>query len=415
MANSSPSAAAGASGRAWLGAVLVGITAVIGACGSTRPVVPPSELVERAKAERKEWFDQLNRDSGELVDRIHAEYVEYQAGRGPEPVFDVLALSGGGEYGAFGAGFLVGWGQCPDPEFRRPEFDAVSGVSTGALIAPFAFLGTDADFAHVEDLYRNPRNDWVELRDILFFLPGRPSFMLVDGLRRHVRDVIDEETVARLAHEERKGRLLAVSATNLDLGDQVVWNLAHEAARLPPPEARERIVDMLMASAAIPAVFPPVEIDGYLFGDGGVTANVLLRLERTNPAGFFLQWHTKYPDAPFPRTRFWVLLNNQRFSPPATAQPSWTDIAGKSISTAIRSATVAQVELLVAKADDLNARHGTRIEVYLTAIPPDWVAPVEGSFKTENMRSLADMGRARGADPASWYLMTEKPEGTTWP
>ncbi len=388
-------------------------TATLSGCGGAhRPAVPSAELAARAEAERKQSGERLYEDSAALVDRIYAEHLEHAAGRGPEPALDVLALSGGGDYGAFGAGFLVGWGQCPDTACRRPAFDAVSGVSTGALIAPFAFLGEDDDFLHVETIYRNPKEDWVTLRDIFFFIPGRASFMTVDGLRKNIHDVVDDRMVCRLAEEAAKGRLLVISATNLDLGDQVIWNLGHQASSRPLPEARERIVDMMMASAAIPAVFPPVEIDDYLFGDGGVTANVLLRLERTNPAGFFVQWHTKHPEVPFPKARFWVILNNQRFAPPETAQPDWTDIAGRAIATAIRSATIAQVELLTAKADDLNARYGTRIEVYLTSIPPDWVAPVEGAFKAETMQSLADLGRARGADPTSWRLLTEPVEAS---
>jgi predicted acylesterase/phospholipase RssA len=381
--------------------------ATLPACGTHRAAVPSAELAQRAQTSRTQWQERLYGDSAALVERMYAKYTDYAAGRGPEPILDVLALSGGGDYGAFGAGFLVGWARSTDPEFRRPHFDAVSGVSTGALIAPFAFLDSEESYAQIEDLYRHPREDWVGLRDWLFFLPGRSSFMTVDGLRRNVHNVVDEAMVKRLAEENAQGRLLVISATNLDLGDQVVWNLGDEAQERPLPEARERVVDMMMASAAIPAVFPPVEIDHYLFGDGGVTANVLLRLERANPAGFFVQWYTKHPEAPFPRTRFWVILNNQRTAPPQTAQPDWTDIAGRAIATAIRSATIAQVELLVAKADDLNARNNTRIEVYMTAIPPDWVAPVAGTFKAETMQSLADLGRARGADPASWRLLTE--------
>jgi predicted acylesterase/phospholipase RssA len=385
-------------------AALAGLSA---GCGSTRSTIPSDDLVRRAQEQREGWTNRLAQDSAELCDRIYAEYVEYAAGRAPEPVLDVLALSGGGDYGAFGAGFLVGWGQCTDPARKRPSFDAVSGVSTGALIAPFAFLNSDDAYLQIEKLYRNPRENWVALRDLFFFLPGRESFMTVDGLRSNVRDVITDDMVARIAEQDAAGRLLVVSATNLDLGEQIVWNLGNEAREHPPADARERIVDMLMASAAIPAVFPPVEIDGFLFGDGGVTANVLVRLERTHPAGFYAQWRQKHPDVPFPRTRFWVLLNNQRHAVPSTAQPDWTQIAGRSISTAIRSATIAQVELLAAKADDLNSRHHTRIEVYMTAIPSEWVAPVEGTFKPQTMQSLADLGRVRGADPTSWVLITE--------
>jgi hypothetical protein len=97
------------------------------------------------------------------------------------PVIDILVVSGGGDWGAFGAGFLKGWGRVPPGPMARPQFDIVTGVSTGALIAPFAFLGTDDAIERIVQLYRYPKPDWVKQRGFLYFLPNHISFAEVPG------------------------------------------------------------------------------------------------------------------------------------------------------------------------------------------------------------------------------------------
>src|SRR5687767_12425740 len=128
-------------------ALAVAPCALTAGCGGAaeRQARPRAALVT-ARAERD---DQAMAERRSLIDRnlarIKAEYDDYTAGRAPAPpVVDLLVISGGADWGAFGAGILKGWGKVPDAAMRRPEFDAVTGVSTGALIAPFAFLGDDA-------------------------------------------------------------------------------------------------------------------------------------------------------------------------------------------------------------------------------------------------------------------------------
>ena len=318
-------------------------------------------------------------------------------------------MSGGGDYGAFGAGFLIGWGEVEDAEWRRPEFDAVSGVSTGALLAPFAFLGDDESLRTVEDFYRNPKKDWILERGPLFFLPFNPSFMTIPGLQRDIRAVIDAEFVDALAERSRAGAYLVVSATDLDLGRQRFWNVGAEAERASKTGDEDRLERMLLASAAIPAVFPPVEIDGAMYADGGVTANVFLRLDPKSPHGFVRRWRAAHPDTPIPRVRYWVIINNQWSHQPRTVQVAWPQVVAPSLETAIRSATLAEVRWLAAEADYCNAIGAAEIEVRVIAIPDDWRAPVPGDFKKETMASLADLGRKMGADPNSWKVWS-RPE-----
>ena len=95
--------------------------------------------------------------------------------RDPNATLDFLLLSGGGDRGAYGTGFLLGWATVASGANALPKFDGVSGVSTGAFIAPFAFLGTPADYEQIDRLFRDPKPDWVERRGMFFFLPQNAS------------------------------------------------------------------------------------------------------------------------------------------------------------------------------------------------------------------------------------------------
>lgn len=376
---------------------LAGVASVsVWGCGAPqRTVLNEEQLTKQSAVETQA----MQRTFVDAIDRIMVRMVRESDTGG---TMDFLALSGGGDFGAFGAGFLVGWGKIADPEWKRPEFDVVTGVSTGALISPFAFVDTDAAFEQVETFYRNPKSDWLEERGLLFFLPYNPSFMTLPGLERDVRGALNPEFIEKIAENSREGKVLAVSATNVDYSRQTFWNVGAEAESAKDDAGRKRVQDMFLASAAIPAVFPPVEIDDRMYVDGGVTANVFLRLDPKNPQGLIQKWRTQHPDKKMPKVRFWIIINNQLSAPPRTVQRKWTDVMSPSLATAIRSATVAEVRWLAAQADYTNAVFGTDIEVRVVAIPDAWRAPVEGDFKKETMDSLADLGRKLGADPTSW-------------
>jgi hypothetical protein len=323
---------------------------------------------------------------------------------------DILALSGGGDWGAFGAGFLVGWGEAPG-EWRRPTFDVVTGVSTGALLAPYALFGDDESCQQIDSFYRNPKDDWVTKRGLLFFLPGRSSLMKIKGLERDVRSEVDREFVDRLARESRAGRVLAISATDADQGAQKLWDLGAEAEAATDDAGIDRVQRILLASAAVPGAFPPVEIGDGLYVDGAVTANVLLRLDPRSPQALFQRWRAEHGDRPMPEIRYWVIINNQLRPAPAVVQPKWTSVVTASLMIASRSATIAQLRWLASEADNINASFGTKITVRVAAIPDDWRPPVAGSFARETMESLADLGRALGSDPSSWMVWASPDHG----
>jgi hypothetical protein len=249
--------------------LILAVCACTTACAVSRPRLSPEDLESRIRVQEEGMARHLRKLVDRTVRRMEQE-VEMQERGGPPAVFDILMISGGGDYGAFAAGVLEGWGEVGDAGWTRPTFDVVTGVSTGALIAPFALIGDENSYRRVLTLYENPKKDWIELRDIFFFLPGRQSFMSTAGLERDVREQIDAKTIAAIAAAERDGRTLAIGATNLDLGRMHPWDLTTEAARIEAGELEsDRFYKVLMASAAIPALFPPVVIDDTLFVDGG--------------------------------------------------------------------------------------------------------------------------------------------------
>lgn len=399
--HSQPRERAGRSVVATLG--LLAAVALLGCAGSPRPTLTEACLQERAEADQAEMAAAIHDANTKLIARI-----ERRAEESPNevPTMNVLAMSGGGDYGAFGAGFLVGWGSVADPRWRRPDFDIVTGVSTGALLAPFAFIGTDEACLAVESLYRDPQKDWVLQTGLLFFLPSNPSFMKIPGLERDLRAVVDAELIAQMAQQSRAGKGLVISSTDLDLGRQKFWEVGAESEAAVKDGQYDRVQRILLASAAIPAVFPPVQIGESIYGDGGVTANVFFRLDVRNPSAFFPRWRAAHPDRPFPKVRYWVIINNQARHIPKTVQARWPEVIGPSLEAAVRSATLAEVRWLAAQADYVNTRYGTDIEVRVVSIPDDWRPPVEGDFQKQTMESLTDLGRALGSDPGSWTLWT---------
>lgn len=394
-------AAIGRCGGLAAAVAVISTLGLAGCSGPKRTELTEAQLQARAAADMQEMGKSFHASVGKLISRIEAKGAE----PGSEPTLNVLAISGGGDYGAFGAGFLVGWGTVADGPMHRPEFDAVTGVSTGALIAPFAFIGTEQAYQRVEEFYRNPKKDWLKERGLLFFLPSNPSFVTIPGLERDIRNEVNEQFVAKLAEESRKGKILAIGTTDLDLGRQRFWEVGAIAEAALAEGDPSRVERILLASSAVPAAFPPIEIGDSVYGDGCVTANVFLRLDDKNPSSLIPRWKAAHPDKPLPKVRYWIIINNQLNHIPKTVQLEWPAIIGPALETAVRFATLAEVRWLSAEAEYVNAVYGTDIEVRVVGVPNDWRPPVEGSFKEETMRSLADLGRKHGADPKSWNLM----------
>jgi len=387
-------------------AIVMLASVLLAGCAVNRPTPDPAEL----EAIRQRYLDSARAETrlanDKMIRRLRLEADEHLAAQAsgnhtPPPTFDILVLSGGGDFGAFGAGFLKGWGDDPNPALRRPEFDMVTGVSTGALIAPFAFIGDDPAFDKIVQLYSVPNAAWFRRRGPFFFLPSRASFIDNAGLREDLDRALDPAAVASIAEGSRRHRVLGVSATNLDVSAMHPFELSVEAERAQMSGDRDRMLSILMASSAIPAIFPPVIIDGALYVDGGTTGNILYGANWASPKAPPAMWKAQYPNEPMPKIRFWVIINMQLGLTAQTVQPTWIDITKASMATVIQAGTVIAMRHLSAQVKYL-ALDGVDVEFRYVAIPQSWRAPNARRFDAEVMQSLARLGMEMGANAASW-------------
>jgi hypothetical protein len=189
-----------------------------------------------------------------------------------------LAISGGGQNGAYGAGFLNGW----TASGKRPEFTLVTGISTGALIAPFAFLGPEYDDKIKEFYTEFDSADLIEQRNFTKIL-SNASVIDNSKLRAKVEQYVTQEMMEKIAVEYKKGRILDIGTTNLDTNRPVVWSIGRIATS-GAPNSLELIHDIIVASTSIGGAFPPViigvEANGASYDemhiDGGTAQQVFV-------------------------------------------------------------------------------------------------------------------------------------------
>lgn len=229
-----------------------------------------------------EWpkfsLERLSSYTEEDLERFHSAVYKKQ--------HNYLAISGGGANGAFGAGLLAGWTALG----TRPEFSMVTGVSTGALTAPFVFLGADYDDV-LKLLYTTTTTDDIaEERGLLSALMS-DSMADTAPLKALIAEYVSDEVIDKIAREHQRGRRLFVGTVNLDAGRSVIWNIGAIAAS-DSPRKISLIHDILRASAAIPVAFPPVvipvDVNGQAYDemhvDGGTGSQVFVY-----PAA--IDWH----------------------------------------------------------------------------------------------------------------------------
>jgi predicted acylesterase/phospholipase RssA len=372
-----------------------------------RPARNLEDLFAARQAEELARADELRAVNDKLMARVAAKAEAAAKGSkgATAPTIHMLVISGGGDWGAFGAGVLKGWGRVKG-ELARPQFDIVTGVSTGALIAPFAFLGDDASIERIVQLYRNPQAD-IAVSRRLFFLPNNPSFYALPGLERDLRKALDRPMLERIAAQESTGRALFVNTTNIDLGDKRAWDVVAAARTALTNDDESHLHQILLASAGIPGVFPARGIGDYLYVDGAITGNILYAGETREENGLVARWRKAYPNIPMPRVRYWVIFNNQLRFPPQMTQERWPDILGRATIMSTQTSTVNSMRHLYALAELERLKHKVDVQVRLISVPEHWVPSKPGTFVKEVMNDLADLGERMGADPKSWS--TEAP------
>jgi predicted acylesterase/phospholipase RssA len=242
----------------------------------------PLELTNEAGVpgvpEARFWGDEWPKFSLEIIETFtDDDFLRHYPGTYNRP-HNYLAISGGGANGAFGAGLLVGWTQAG----TRPEFTMVTGISTGALTAPFAFLGSDYDDELKEVYTTISTENVVRKRNIIAAAFG-DSMVDTKPLREMIASYFNADIIEAIAREHKRGRRLFIGTANLDASRSVIWNIGAIAVS-DYPRKLELIHDVLQASSAIPVAFPPVmipvEANGVPYDemhvDGGTSSQVFV-------------------------------------------------------------------------------------------------------------------------------------------
>ncbi|WP_207538169.1 patatin-like phospholipase family protein [Sabulicella rubraurantiaca] len=374
------------------------LTLVAGGCALQRqgPAVPPPDT-ERATvlgglANARFWADtQVPELRAEVLRALERERATLRRGERLPPA-DLLAISGGSDDGAFGAGLLVGWTEAGN----RPRFKLVTGVSTGALIAPFAFLGPAYD-PQLREVYTGIRQSDVFVRESYLTMPFGEAITDTAPLSRLIARHVNERMLADIAAEYAKGRLLLVGTTNMDAMRPVIWNVGAIAAS-GRPGALDLLRRVLLASASVPAVFPPVlvevEADGRPYQemhvDGGSVAHLFL-YPATLTSGRDLR------RGALARTRRVYVIRNARLDPEWSAvRRNVFSIAGRAISSMIHSTGVNDI----VRVQEIAARDG--MEFNLAYIGPDFTATREELFDPAYMQALFSYARDQARRGYRW-------------
>jgi len=305
------------------------------------------------------------------------QWLASQGRTGDLPPAYMLAISGGGDNGAYGAGFLNGWSSTG----TRPQFKAVTGVSTGALIAPFAFLGPRYDYVLERVYTTSTQKDIFKKRGMVKGLFG-DGMADTRPLAQTIASYVNRQLLDEIAAEYAKGRLLLVGTANLDTMEPVIWNMTAIAAR-KDPDAIALFSKILLASASIPGAFPPVMIDVNLGGthyqemhvDGGTTAQLFLY-----PPSISLA------NAP-QRKRIAYIIRNARLDPEwASTNRRTMTIAMRAIDSLTRTQGIGDLYRVYAT----TQRDG--VDYNLTYIPATFDVPHKEMFDTAYMKSLYGVG-----------------------
>jgi hypothetical protein len=292
-----------------------------------------------------------------------------------------LILSTGGEDGAFGAGLLSGWSKAG----TRPEFSLVTGVSTGALIAPFAFLGSRYD-ERLRDSYTT-----ISAIDI-FEVGGKgESFLDTWPLHRLIEKRVTAELLKEIAAEHARGRRLFILTTNLDAGRPVAWDIGAIATH-GDKQALDLVRKVMIAAISIPGAFPPtfidVEANGRKFAemhvDGGLAGQFYIA-----PDSMLVSTST----SKLPATDFYIIANMKLDPDFQLTERTTLSILGRTVSAAIKFVTRNAIDRAYATA----LRSG--IGFYVAYVNQDFGAPARGPFDPDYMKALYDVGYARGAGP----------------
>ncbi len=383
--------------------ILLIIVCTLGACATAPKRTPlPVELTTKAGIpgvpEARFWANEWPKFSLERFQTYsEAEFQAQYEGIYGRP-HHYLAVSGGGASGAFGAGLLVGW----TAGDTRPEFTMVTGISTGALTAPFAFLGAEYD-DQLKAVYTTTTTDDVINERSVFKVPVSDAVTDTKPLRALIARYINKGVIEAIAAAHRKGRRLFIGTANLDAGRGMIWNLGAIAASDYPRKVA-LIHDVLQASSAIPVAFPPVvipvEANGQNYDemhvDGGTATQVFVYPAAVDWALIMKKLKAKG------KPKVYVIRNSFLEPDFLSVKRNLVPIASRSITSLIRTQGIGDLyqihSLCVRDGNDFN----------LAFIPSDFTQkPAEG-FDPVYMSALFERGYEMGKNGYPWK---KKPPG----
>jgi predicted patatin/cPLA2 family phospholipase len=307
------------------------------------------------------------------------------------PASNLLAISGGAENGAFGAGLLVGWSDAG----TRPTFDLVTGVSSGALIAPFVFLGREHDGQLREIFTKYGRKD-IFTYNVHGLIEG--SALADDTpLTKLIEKYVDQALLQEVARERIKGRILLIGTTSLDTQRPVLWDMGR-IAMSNNREALGLFRKILLASATLPGVFPPVRIQVRVGGqsydelhvDGGVTRQVFIA-----PSIFSVVSHGQ-KGKPVASPHLYVIRNGKIDPEWQSVSENVVSITQRSISTLIKNQAIGDLYRIYSVTKDQG------IEFNLASIPADFTQTSDEPFDQKYMTALFNRGYDLGHENYSW-------------
>lgn len=381
---------------------------LLAACSVSRKSAVPVELQDQAlvfgNPALRTWDSALNKPfTEELFRQVKREFeLREKAGEsGPLPPAHYLAISGGGADGAYGAGILCGWTAAG----TRPEFKVVTGISTGALTAPFAFLGPAYD-DRLRKVYTSVNTDQIcTSRGLIIGALFGDALMDTVPLRKLLKTLVDEDMMHAIAREAERGRLLLVATTDLDANRGVIWNIG-AIAESGNPKALDLIHEILIASAAIPGAFPPVMIDVEADGkpyqemhvDGGAKAQVFLY-----PPSLDIKAASIEHD--IHRDRIAYVIRNAKLAPEwSDVQRKTLTIAGRAISSLLASEGIGDLFRIYL----ITKRDG--VDYNLAYIPDDFSFQPKQDFDPIYMTHLFDLG-FKSANTSTGYPWHKLPPG----
>lgn len=366
--------------------------------GQTRDAVP-EKLVTAARIDGygtiRVWGDDADSVSEREIATARRQRMEAAIS---DPRMDprsvnALTISGGGSSGAFGAGVLAGWTKAG----TRPEFDIVTGISTGALIAPLAFLGPKYDSRLTEAFTTISGTDVYERNGIITAV-ATASATSNAPLRRMIEKYVTDDVVAAIAREHAKGRRLLIGTTNLDAERPVVWNIGAIASSRVPGR-KKLIQDVILASTSIPGVFPPVEIKVTANGktydemhvDGGTSNQVFLM-----PPDLSMRAIDRKHKVSGIRRRLFIIRNGRTTPEYSIVKPRLLPIVGKSISSLIKAEGVGDLYRMYVAAK----RDG--IDYNLIDVPKSFTVKEEEPFDPNYMKALYRTGFELARHGVAW-------------